>query len=81
MTTQKSDFCSYLWASCNKLRSGMNASRDAGPADGGSTNCHRLAVLSDINTERPKLVALRDKTRKLKQAVMQERLTGRIRLI
>ena len=39
------------------------------------------AVLSDMDTELSALVARRDKTRDLKQAMMQELLTGRIRLI
>lgn len=38
------------------------------------------AVLSDIDTELTALEASRDKTRALKQATMQELLTGRIRL-
>lgn len=38
------------------------------------------AVLSDIDTELTALEAIRDKTRALKQAMMQELLTGRIRL-
>jgi type I restriction enzyme S subunit len=39
------------------------------------------AVLSDMDAELSKLVARRDKTRNLKQAMMQELLTGRIRLV
>ena len=39
------------------------------------------AVLSDMDAELSKLVARRDKTRDLKQAMMQELLTGRIRLV
>ena len=39
------------------------------------------AVLSDIDAELSKLVTRRDKTRDLKQAMMQELLTGRIRLL
>lgn len=39
------------------------------------------AVLSDMDTELSALVARRDKTRDLKQAMMQELLTGRIRLV
>ena len=39
------------------------------------------AVLSDIGTELAALEARRDKTRALKQAMMQELLTGRTRLI
>jgi len=38
-------------------------------------------VLSDMDAELSKLVARRDKTRDLKQAMMQELLTGRIRLV
>ena len=38
------------------------------------------AILSDIDTELTALEASRDKTRALKQAMMQELLTGRIRL-
>ncbi len=39
------------------------------------------AVLSDMDAELSALVARRDKTRDLKQAMMQELLTGRIRLV
>ena len=39
------------------------------------------AVLSDIDAELTALEARRDKTRALKQAMMQELLTGRIRLV
>jgi type I restriction enzyme S subunit len=39
------------------------------------------AVLSDMDAELAVLVARRDKTRHLKQAMMQELLTGRIRLV
>ena len=39
------------------------------------------AVLSDIDAELTALEARRDKTRNLKQAMMQELLTGRIRLV
>lgn len=38
-------------------------------------------VLSDMNTELAALEARRDKTRALKQGIMQELLTGRIRLV
>ena len=39
------------------------------------------AVLSDMDTELPALEARRDKTRALKQAMMQELLTGKTRLV
>jgi len=39
------------------------------------------AVLSDMDAEIEALEARRDKTRALKQAMMQELLTGRIRLV
>ena len=39
------------------------------------------AVLSDMDTELSALESRRDKTRALKQAMMQELLTGRIRLV
>jgi type I restriction enzyme S subunit len=39
------------------------------------------AVLSDMDAELSALVARRDKTRDLKQAMMQELLTGRTRLV
>jgi type I restriction enzyme S subunit len=39
------------------------------------------AVLSDMDAELAQLVARRDKTQALKQAMMQELLTGRIRLV
>jgi type I restriction enzyme S subunit len=39
------------------------------------------AVLSDMDAELAALEARRDKTRALKQAMMQELLTGRIRLV
>jgi type I restriction enzyme S subunit len=38
-------------------------------------------VLSDMDTELAALEARRDKTRALKQGMMQELLTGRIRLV
>ena len=38
-------------------------------------------VLSDMDAELSALVARRGKTRDLKQAMMQELLTGRIRLV
>jgi type I restriction enzyme S subunit len=39
------------------------------------------AVLSDMDTELAALEQQRDKTRALKQGMMQELLTGRIRLV
>ena len=39
------------------------------------------AVLSDMDAEIAALEAKRDKTRALKQGMMQELLTGRIRLV
>jgi type I restriction enzyme S subunit len=39
------------------------------------------AILSDMDAEIAALVARRDKTRALKQGMMQELLTGRIRLV
>ena len=39
------------------------------------------AVLSDMDAELAALEARRDKTRALKQGMMQELLTGRIRLL
>jgi type I restriction enzyme S subunit len=39
------------------------------------------AVLSDMDAEISALVGRRDKTRALKQGMMQELLTGRIRLV
>ena len=39
------------------------------------------AVLSDMDAELSALKARRDKTRDIKQAMMQELLTGRIRLV
>ncbi len=39
------------------------------------------AVLSDMDAELAALVSRRDKTRALKQGMMQELLTGRIRLV
>jgi type I restriction enzyme S subunit len=39
------------------------------------------AVLSDMDAELSALEARRDKTRALKQGMMQELLTGRVRLI
>jgi type I restriction enzyme S subunit len=39
------------------------------------------AVLSDMDEEMLALEARRDKTRNLKQAMMQELLTGRTRLV
>ena len=39
------------------------------------------AILSDMDAEISALEARRDKTRALKQGMMQELLTGRIRLV
>ena len=39
------------------------------------------AVLSDVDAELEALEARRDKTRDLKQAMMQELLTGKMRLV
>ena len=38
-------------------------------------------ILADMDTELSALVARRDKTRDLKQAMMQELLTGKTRLV
>jgi type I restriction enzyme S subunit len=43
--------------------------------------CAIASVLSDMDAELGALEARRDKTRDLKQAMMQELLTGRTRLI
>lgn len=40
-----------------------------------------VEILDDIDTELAALEARRDKTRALKQGMMQELLTGRIRLV
>ena len=47
----------------------------------GYSVAHIAAVLSDIDAELAALEARRDKTRDLKQAMMQELLTGRTRLV
>jgi type I restriction enzyme S subunit len=43
--------------------------------------CAIAAVLSDMDSEIAALESRRDKTRNLKQGMMQELLTGRIRLV
>ena len=48
---------------------------------GGAEQAAIATVLSDMDTELAALEARRDKTRALKQAMMQELLTGKIRLI
>ena len=44
-------------------------------------DCYASPILSDMDTEITVLEARRDKTRDLKQGMMQELLTGKIRLI
>lgn len=68
MAIKKSDLYSSLWASCDGLRGGMEQTAIA-------------AVLSAMDAELFALHAWRDKTRDLKQAAMQELLTGKTRLI
>ena len=46
-----------------------------------STRQIAIAVLSDMDAELAALEASRDKTRDLKQAMMQELLTGKTRLV
>jgi type I restriction enzyme S subunit len=51
------------------------------PAPGADEQAAIAAVLSDMDAELSALVALRDKTKDLKQAMMQELLTGKTRLV
>jgi type I restriction enzyme S subunit len=46
-----------------------------------SEQCAIAAVLSDVDAEIAALETRREKTRALKQGMMQELLTGRIRLV
>lgn len=60
MAIKKSDLYASLWASCDELPGGMDAS------------------LCDMDVELTALETRRNKTRALKQAMMEELLTGRI---
>ncbi len=88
MALKKSDLYASLWASCDELRGGMDASQykdyvlfmlfikyisdKYGNSDDFAPSVTiPLAVLE----------ARRDKTRALKQGMMQELLTGRTRLV
>lgn len=116
MAIKKSDLYSSLWASCNELRGGMDASQYKDSAEANPTFVFYLfqtvkyrdyinnlrpssieslefstppvpeqtaiaAVLSDVDAELSALEARREKTRDLKQAMMQELLTGMTRLV
>ena len=63
MAIKKSDLYASLWASCDELPGGMDAS------------------LCDMDAELTALEARLDKTRALKQVMMQELVTERTRLV
>ena len=107
MALKKSELYSSLWASCDELRGGMDASqykdyvlvllfikyvsdkyagqqyapitvpRGASFGDMVALKC----ILSDMDAEIAALEEKLAKARNLKQGMMQELLTGRIRLI
>mgnify|MGYP003383469051 CR=1 FL=1 len=82
LTTQKAGFISLCGGS-TFLEIGKAQLRGYGvrvPADK-SEQTAIATVLSDMDTELAALEARRDKTRALKQGMMQELLTGRIRLV
>jgi len=64
----------------NVQKSALNAFKIRIPCDS-SEQAAIAAVLSDIDAELASLEARRDKTRALKQGMMQELLTGNTRLI
>ena len=64
MPLKKSELYSSLWASCDELRGGMDASQ------------YKDFVLVLLFVK-----YVSDKTRDLKQGMMQELLTGRTRLV
>ena len=51
------------------------------PFPKGDEQCAIASVLSDMDAEIAALEARREKTRLLKQGMMQELLTGRVRLV
>ena len=67
MTLKKSDLYSSIWASCDELRGGMAT--------------EIIQRLIDMDAGLSALEGRRDKTRALKQGMMQELLTGRTRLV
>ena len=107
MALKKSELYSSLWASCDELRGGMDASqykdyvlvllfikyvsdKYAGqpyatitvPKGASFRDMAALkGVLSDMDAEIAALEAKLAKARNLKQGMMQELLTGRIRLV
>jgi hypothetical protein len=68
MAIKKSELYSSLWSSCDELRGGMDASQ------------YKDYVLTEIDAEIDAIEAKLAKTRQIKQGMMQELLTGRIRL-
>lgn len=69
MALKKSQLYSSLWSSCDELRGGMDALQ------------YKDHVLSDMDNEIAELERRRDKTKAIKQGMMQVFLTGRTRLV
>jgi type I restriction enzyme, S subunit len=74
MAIKKSDLYSSLWASCDELRGGM-------PVPKVPEQTAIAEVLTDMDAELAALEQRREKARALKQAMMQELLTGKTRLL
>jgi len=90
MALKKSELYSSLWSSCDELRGGMEASQYKDwsvvknyevPLPAMEEQFAIASILSDMDAEIAALEAKLAKARCLKQGMMQELLTGRIRLI
>lgn len=77
MALKKSELYSSLWASCDELRGGMDASQYKDYV----LVLLFLKYISDMDAELTALEAKLAKSRQVKQGMMQELLTGRTRLV
>lgn len=77
MALKKSELYSSLWASCDELRGGMDASQYKDYV----LVLLFLKYISDMDAEITALEAKLAKSRQVKQGMMQELLTGRTRLV
>ncbi|MHB9035980.1 MAG: hypothetical protein ACYC64_04890 [Armatimonadota bacterium] len=73
MAIKKGELCSSLWESCDEPRGGSTVPFLPEQA--------AIASVSDMNTEVAALKQKRDKTRLIRQGMMQKLLSGRIRLV
>ena len=90
MALKKSELYSSLWSSCDELRGGMDASQYKDwsvvknyevPLPAMEEQFAIASILSDMDAEIAALEAKLAKARCLTQGMMQELLTGRIRLV